>query len=432
MRIRVLAFCLVLAMLLSGCGSWMDGSYSSANLHQSSQNQTGVSTPIVSSYEELRQTLIDLVENGTDSLLLNVEHMEPETIDLNTDKAIAYILESNPIAAYAVESIEYEQGTSGGLPALSVTVHYNQNVAALRTIKEANDMAEAQDYISSALDQCETKLVMRVDKYQTADFEEYVRKYMENNPQTVMELPTLTVNTFPETGIYRVVEITFTYQTSREDLKIMQNRVRPLFTSAELYVAGNNTAYEQFELLYAFLMERHDYQFEASITPFYSLLVHGVGNSKAFSIVYAAMCRRADLECMVVSGTRNGESWFWNIVCVDGVYHHLDLLSAGEDSAFALRGDEEMNGYVWDYSAYPKCHAYGVTASQSEPTQEPASEPEIPAGGPSGENTEPTETFKEETEPEEPPGEDTVPQETFREETEPDESSVEDTENEEN
>lgn len=358
MRIRVLALCLVLCMLLSGCGSWMDGSYSSANLHQSSQNQTGVSTLTVSTYEDLRQTLVDLVESGTESLLFNVEHMEPETIDANTDKAIGYILESNPIAAYAVESIEYEQGTSGGLPALSVTVHYNQNVAALRTMKQADDMTDAQDYISSALEQCETKLVMRVDNYRTADFEEYVRKYMENNPQTVMELPNLTVNTFPETGIHRVVEITFTYQTSREDLKMMQNRVRPLFTSAELYVAGNNTAYEQYALLYAFLMERHDYQFETSITPFYSLLVHGVGNSKAFAVVYAAMCRRAELECMVVSGTRNGESWFWNIVCVDGVYHHLDLLAGGEESAFTLLGDDEMDGYVWDYSSYPECEEY--------------------------------------------------------------------------
>ena len=106
MKIKALALCLVLCFLLSGCGSWMDGSYSSTNLHQSSQNQTGNGTLIVSTYNELRQTLVDLVESGSENLLLNVEHMTQETIDANMKLAIEDILDTNPVAAYAVVSIE--------------------------------------------------------------------------------------------------------------------------------------------------------------------------------------------------------------------------------------------------------------------------------------------------------------------------------------
>ena len=72
-------------------------------------------------------------------------------------------------------------------------------------------------------------------------------------------------------------------------------------------------------------------------------------------MVYAAMCRMAGLECMIVSGTRDGVSHYWNIVFYEGAYHHLDLLRCADETGFAAQWDREMVGYVWDYSAYPEC-----------------------------------------------------------------------------
>lgn len=419
MRIRIMALCLTLCLLLSGCGSWMDGSYSSVKPHTERQNQTGGEAIAVADYNQLRQAMAELVESGSETMLINVAQMDQDSVTQNMDRAILHILEMNPIGAYAVESIAYEQGTSGGQPALAVTVRYNQNRAELRSLKEAAGMAEAQEIVSNALSQCESKVVMRVSQYRTLDFEQYVRDYMEEYPQTVMEMPQLTVSTFPETGTQRVVEIVFAYQTGRDDLKTMQTRVRPLFTSAELYVSGNSADYDQYSLLYAFLMERHEYQFETSITPAYSLLVHGVGDSRAFATVYAAMCRRVGLECRVVSGTCNGESQFWNIICVDGVYHHLDLVNCSQNGAFHVWGDEEMSGYVWDYSAYPECGVYVDPATLTEPTED--TEPTDP--------TDPEETSPVETGPGEPPAEGTTPEtEATTEPTEVPETTVPETE----
>lgn len=412
MKIRIMALCLVLCLLLSGCGSWMDGSYSSVKPHTERQNQTGGEAITVADYNQLRQALAELVESGEETLLINVARMDQDTVVQNMDRAIQYVLEMNPIGAYAVESVEYDQGTSGGQPALAVTVRYNQNRAELRGLKSAKGMTEAQTLVAEALTQCESKVVMRVSQFRSADFEQYVQDYMEENPQTVMELPQLTVSTFPETGTERVVEIVFTYQTARDDLRNMQSRVRPLFTSAELYVSGNNAAYDKYSMLYTFLMERHEYQFETSITPSYSLLIHGVGNSRAFAVVFAAMCRRAGLECRVVSGTCNGESQFWNIICVDGEYHHLDLVNCSRNGMFQLWGDEEMSGYVWDYSAYPECGVYVDPASLTEPTEDTAP-------------TDPEETNPTEADPGEAPTEGTTPEtEATTEPTEVPETTV--------
>ena len=370
MKIRIMALCLILCMMLSGCGSWMDGSYSSVKPHTERQNQSGGEAIAVSNYNQLRQAMAELIENGAETILINVAQMDQSMVTENMERAIRHILQMNPIGSYAVESVKYEQGISGGQPSLAVTVEYNQNRAELRSLKEADGMTEALEIVANALSQCESKVVMRVSQYRGTDFVEYVRDYMEAYPQTVMELPQLTVSTYPESGTQRVVEIVFTYQTGRDDLKNMQTRVRPLFTSAELYVSGNNADYDKYALLYAFLMERHEYQFDTSITPAYSLLVHGVGDSRAFATVYAAMCRRVGLECLVVSGTGNGQPLFWNIICVDGVYHHLDLVDCGRNGVFRVWGDEEMNGYVWDYSAYPACGAYAESSNTAEPTEE--------------------------------------------------------------
>lgn len=439
MKTRIVPLALALCLLLSGCGSWMDGNYSSVKPHTESQNQTGGAAIAVADYNQLRQAMAELVESGTETLLINVAQMDQNTVTLNMDRAIRHILQMNPIGAYAVETVEYEQGTSGGQPALAVTIQYNQNRAELRRMKEAEGMTEAQQIVANALSQCESKVVMHVSQYRSLDFDQFVRDYMEENPQTVMEMPQLTVSTFPETGSDRVVEVFFTYQTGRDALQNMQTQVRPLFTSAELYVSGNNTEYDKYSLLCAFLTERHDYQLETSITPAYSLLIHGVGNSRAFAVVFAAMCRRAELECQLVSGTCNGEPRFWNIIRVDGEYHHLDLVNCELTGAFQIWGDEEMSGYVWDYSAYPECAVYVDPTEETLPDEpapteedsgqmptvgtEPSTQPEDetePSEEPPAETAEPTEqptqppeeTTEPAEEPDDPAGSETVPEET--------------------
>jgi len=175
------------------------------------------------------------------------------------------------------------------------------------------------------------------------------------NPDIVMETPKVSTMVYPDRGDSRVVELKFNYQTNRDSLRDMQSAVEHFFDSAMGYVSGDETAYEIYNHLYILLMQRYDYQLETSITPTYSLLRHGVGDSKAFATVYSAMCRKVGLECIVVSGTRDGEPWFWNIIHDDGTYYHVDLYRCERETGYQQLEDFEMSGYVWDYSAYPAC-----------------------------------------------------------------------------
>ena len=67
------------------------------------------------------------------------------------------------------------------------------------------------------------------------------------------------------------------------------------------------------------------------------------------------MCAREKLKCYVVNGSRNGEPYSWNIISVDGVYYHVDLLHNLRSGSFEMMFDDEMTGYIWDYDSYPTC-----------------------------------------------------------------------------
>ena len=99
-------------------------------------------------------------------------------------------------------------------------------------------------------------------------------------------------------------------------------------------------------------MERFEYKYETSITPTYSLLRYGVGDSKAIAKVYSTMCQNAKLQCQGVNGTKNGEAYSWNLIRIENTDYHVDLPACSAAGEFQYVKPEEMTGYVWDYSEF--------------------------------------------------------------------------------
>ena len=362
---RILALCLASALLLSGCGSLLDGSYHNKTPHQAQGSQITPGTVNVSDFDGLCDALAALVHSGTESSIIYVSRYDQSAISTDMQRAVEQIQKEDPVAAYAVDTIEWESGNSGAQSAVAVNIRYLHNRTEIMKIRSVKDLDSARVVIGAELAECSTGVVLYVEDYQQADFAQMVEDHAAENPQIVMETPNVTVNVYPETGKSRVVELKFAYQTSRDALRNMQNQVNPVFRSAVLYVSGDADALEKFSQLYSFLMERYDYDIQTSITPAYSLLRHGVGDARAFSIVYGAMCRSAGLDCRTISGTRQGESWYWNLICLDDVYYHVDLLSSNASGSIRLWQDKDMQGYVWDYSAYPESAVPETTAPET-------------------------------------------------------------------
>lgn len=348
---RLFGCLLAVCMVFSRCGNLFDGHYTSVKPHEQQSNFSASPNVFAANYEQLYAALTEFVQTGREQGVIIVDDYAQSALEQDMKTAITDAMNHHPITAYAVEHISFELGKSGGKKALDVDIEYTHNWAEILKIRRVRDVAGAVKVISGALNQCQTDVVLQIEQYEKTDFTQVVESYALENPQCVMEVPQVTVNLYPKSGKTRVVELRFTYQTSRASLRNMQERVQQVFESAALYVSADAPDEEKYVQLYSFLMERYEYKIETSITPTYSLLRHGVGDSHAFAMVYAAMCRQVGLECIVVCGTKAGASHYWNIVCDQGNYYHVDLL----DGEFWERTDEEMSGVVWDYSSYPAC-----------------------------------------------------------------------------
>lgn len=344
---------LVLAFLISGC-SLMSGTYVSITPHHEQLSDVQADSMHAANYTELRQVLSDLVETGVESAVIFVPDYDKAYVEQGMKRSMQYITKDLPMGAYAIDKVEYEVGTSGGQPAISVNISYLHSRAELRKIRQAKDMETVKTLILEAVEDCSDRVVIYVGAYTEVDLVQLVADYASTNPAVVMEVPQLAIGTYPESGTKRVLEVKFTYQTSRETLRNMQSQVKRVFDSAALYINQNDAQEQKFNQLFTFLTERFEYKYETSITPAYSLLCHGVGDARAFAEAYGAMCRRAGLDCRTVSGTKGGEAWCWNMIQIDGMYYHVDLIDSRAAGVLLKQGDEQMVGYVWDYSAYPE------------------------------------------------------------------------------
>lgn len=364
------ALLLIICLLLSGCGTYMDGEFIWEQTHPIAPAPDSGQNISVADYQQLCAALTDCVEAGIERRTLSVGMYDRESLEQDISRAIESVCTENPVAAFAVQQISYELGTGGGEAVLSLQVQYSHDRNEIKRIISVQDNAAAMQELYKALNVCDSGIVVRIAAFEAVDFVQVVEDYALAHPEFVMEIPQLTVNIYPEIGQDRVVELKFTYQTSRDTLRGMQIQVRKLFDASVDMVSVTQDSTEKYSQMYALLLERFQkYTFETSITPAYSLLVHGVGDTKAFATVYAAMCREAGLECLVVTGTRAGEPWCWNIVQTDDGYYHLDLLRAKEEGAFSLLTDSIIDeGYVWDFTAFPEC---------KEPVQDEI-EPDIP------------------------------------------------------
>ena len=351
-KMRLTGLMIALCCLLCGCDLWMDGDYSSVKPHYQQVYQSNQDQTEVDSYLGLRDALVDMVEIGQNSGVVYVNGVDQQLLDGYMVQAIRYLTEAHAIGSYAVQEVKYEIGTSSGRSAVSMEINYLHSRMELLQIMQVDRMLDAAPVITAALDACEPGVVLKVTTYEETDIVQLVQDYVDNNPQICMEMPQVGVNIYPERGLERVVELTFTYQTSRDTLRQMQETVQTVFNSAELYVKGSASDLQKYELLYTFLMERNDCVVQTSITPSYSLIHYGTGDSKAFANVYAAMCRQTGLDCQTVSGTKDGRMWHWNVVKLDGDYYYIDLLQCLDSGGFALHPRSSMGRYVWDYSAY--------------------------------------------------------------------------------
>ncbi len=357
MKRRTVALILAFCLSLSGCSSLLSGEKYWEQPHHIPSFPDSNQELTASNYQELLQVLSASIEQGLEQFTISAAQYDQDILQQDINRAMQDVRLTNPVASFAVTDMICQIGTSAGESVLVVKASYLFDQNVINSIPRVADNEAARQAISESLNRCDGYLVLRIDSYDEEDFLLFVEQYAFLNPQYVMEMPRVTVNLYPESGKDRVLEMRFQYTSGRDSLQVMQEQVLTLFESSVNIVSVAETPRKKFTQMYSLLVERFPkYTIETSITPAYSLLLHGVGDARAFATIYAAMCREAGLDCMVVAGTKAGKLSYWNIVLVDGTYYHVDLLRSKSEGNLRMMTDSIIEeGYVWDFDAYPAC-----------------------------------------------------------------------------
>lgn len=333
---RLLFLILAISILCSGCATLFDGTYTSVTAHSQS-DQTGGAIVAVN-YGQLCQAIRIMARNGAALGLIDVSGYDRDMVEQDMHDAVKNIMTNDPVAAYAVQNMTFVLKDTETQTAIQLKISYLHDRSELQQILYVDWMHEAEAAIASELEKSSQRIVLYIDQYEDTNFSAWVQQWVRENPQAVMETPTVTVNAYPSSGTAWLVELNFTYRHDRQTLRDMHQQVTQMFAFALRNVEGK----EPYRHLYTFLTERFQtYQLEKTDTPAYSLLMEGKGDAESFALVYAALCRQAGVPCTVVTGTLNGEAHSWNQIYIDGQVRYVDLL-AGE---YLEMTANQMSGY---------------------------------------------------------------------------------------
>lgn len=387
-RFFALFLLLALCVGLTACDRWVKNDYSVITPHveqppsESAPSQQE-QPPTVSNRTELRGAVLSFIRNWTEQGSIFVRAYQGN-ISEDLQETILYATQEDPIGAYAVDYMDAEYN---GTDRIGVNIVFRRSAAEVDAIVTVSGNSSACAKIQQALEAFDISLTLRIRNYQEMDFAQYIRSYSLQHPETVAALPEVSAEVYPKEGETRILELHFSYSVSRDEMRLMQSSVDTILSSASSYIRSGKDDLQKARLLYRFLTARFTYSLseEVPTTPAYSLLCLGKAHSLSFASVFYAECIAANLDCLIVTGSKDGEAYYWNLLRVEGEYYHVDLMRSltREESELRLLYSPELSqeDYVWDASLYP------TTAVMEVTVPEPPDEPVEPSIQPSEENS---------------------------------------------
>ncbi len=433
---------MLLSLLLSGCQSFADDTYLVIEEHSeqpTSPSETAPQEPeSICNRSQLRWAVLSCISNWAENSTLQIEDYEDDLAS-DLDEIVRYATQEYPIGAYAVDFIDAELDGNEAKGTIALSIVFRRSAAEIKSIVTINTTSAALRRIEQALRSCQSALTFRIREYDEVDFSSAIRDYCLQNLHIVPAIPEFSADVYPPMGETRILELHFTYPDSKDALQMNLDSVNTILLSAKSYVQAGQSEMEKVELLARFLTTRFDYRisFKSPSMPAYDLLCRGLAHSLSFAAVFRYECEQVGIDCRLVSGMRNEQPHYWNIVCIDGVYYHVDLMRDLGQAELRLLTTHELieEGYIWKQDAYPEVSEESTDLTEpTEPTETTGHFPE-PTESTEGSSTEPTGTTQPTEDPttEEPstePTETTQPieepttEEPTAETTEPTEAST--------
>ena len=317
-KIRLTALTLALCTAFSACSRFVPSSYTRVSAHsQTKSEQMDTNVVNVDDYAGLRRAIRDFVRGGVEHGVIRVQQYTG-TLEDDLAAAAYSVAREDPAGAYAVDYMTHECTLIVSYYEIHVDITFRKTLTPLSQIPYVSVLSDLERRLYEAMDGYDAVLTIYAGYDQEPDYAALAQDYYEQNLGRLMALPQITVESYPQGGKPRIVELTMRYPESSRTLESMAQQVSDTVSAASVYVRFRESAWEKLQLLYSYLTERFTYTEEQTQTPIYSLLCEGYATSWSMAQCWALLCQEAGLECQVVKGLRGSADYWWNEVCLDG------------------------------------------------------------------------------------------------------------------
>ena len=349
---------ILLALFLTGCSALAPNEYLSVTPHEETVPQLSTADVLTAeNYLSLKNAIMKLVRTGQTDGVIRVTNYDGD-VEADLAEAAYEVCKLDPLGAYAVDYMTHSCTRIVSYYELRINMTFRRTPQEISQIVPASTQTQLKSQLKSAIDRSAERMTLRLTSYrdQAEDIPQLVADHCRANPGTVMEIPSLSVQVYPDSGNVRIMEINFHYTNTPEQLRQKQEAVQESLQAAAEYIRYRDTDQEKAQLLYTYLTQRFTYTEGSSATPLYDALCAGVADPKALAQAWELICELAGVDCYTVAGLRNGEPCYWNILSADGCYRHLDLTRCVlEYGVPVFLPDWDMDTYYWDTELYPAC-----------------------------------------------------------------------------
>lgn len=376
----------ILLLLLGGCGLLSERSYLYTQQHDEQyEEDVNADALTVDNYYGLKNAILSFVESGTEDGLIRSYSYDGD-IESDLEMAAYEVTRSNPVGAYAVDYMTHDCNKIVSYYEIRISITFRRTPEDIAAIVRVSSMDEAEEAIAEALSQYQSVLALRMSYTNDLNTQQILEDACRADPLISMASPEVSTQVYPETGVQRIVELNFSYAESETVLTLKKEQVLRVVEDLGQFVSEDISEESRLGIYFRRLCNRIAYAPESGAGDVYEALVNCQSGSKGIAEAFYLLCVENGIECVTVSGQKYGETYWWNIVTLDGQSYHVDLASAMEANTvlMELYYDEDLYAaYSWDTALYPAC-----TRPEGEESEKS-----------SAEEASPEETSEEETVP---------------------------------
>lgn len=210
-------------LLLSGCGSMLERSYTAVTPHESfSDEEENPSILRAETYQGLVSALLHLVSQGEQEGIIRLYQYISVTGSAasDVDQACLEVTQEDPLGAWAVDYIKYDVGQTTAYYEVSVKLAYTKTPAEIAQVISVTGSSAIAQELADLLPQQPTQIVFRISYFTGSDNEEIIRQAVlrawDNQLLPLPPLADITVTLWPDQGQQRLAEIRLTWEDALE------------------------------------------------------------------------------------------------------------------------------------------------------------------------------------------------------------------------